>query len=154
MDKTINQIKKELNEIATQHRQLNDFFFGDFIDAISQDVINYPLMVATIQPGSMTEKSIFVNLQIIICDKYNESDYSQIDEIHSDCLSVCNDIRITMKQNRFEDYLSIDGSVSTDPFINRGQDMTAGWTMNLSLEVFDSLDWCAIPYTTYDFGND
>ena len=154
MDKTINQIKKELNEIATQHRQINSFFFGDFIDAISRDTIDYPLMVATIQPGSMTDNSVFVNMQIIICDKYNESDYSQIDEIHSDALSVCNDIRITFKQNRFEDYSSIEGSISTDPFINRGHDMTAGWTMNGSLEIYDNEDWCSIPYIEYNFEND
>jgi len=153
MDKTINQIKKEFKEIGTQHRQINSFFFGDFIDAINQDQIDYPLMCVTIQPGTMTDKSIFVNLQVVVCDKYNESDYEQIDEIHSDCLQVLNDIRITLKQLRFEDYLSIEGNISTDPFINRGQDMSAGWSMNLSLEVFDDENWCAIPYNEYDFGN-
>ena len=116
MDKTLNQIKKEFSEIANEHRQINSFFFGDFVDAINRDAVEYPLMVTTIQPGTIDDESIFVNLQIIICDKYNESNYSQIDEIHSDCLQVCNDIRITLKQYRFEDYLSIDGAISTDPF--------------------------------------
>ena len=111
-------------------------------------------MVTTIQPGTIDDESIYVNLQIIICDKYNESNYSQIDEIHSDCLQVCNDIRITLKQYRFEDYLSIDGAISTDPFINRGADMTAGWTMNVTLNIYDNEDWCAIPYDNYDFGNE
>jgi len=154
MDKTLNQIKKEFNEIANEHRQINSFFFGDFVDAINRDAVEYPLMVATIQPGTIDDESIFVNLQIIICDKYNESNYSQIDEIHSDCLQVCNDIRITLKQYRFEDYLSIDGTISTDPFINRGADMSAGWTMNVTLNIYDNEDWCSIPYDNYDFGNE
>jgi hypothetical protein len=154
MDKTINQIKKEFNEIATEHRQINGFFWGDFLDAISRDAVSYPLMVGTLQPGSMGDDYVSVNVQIIICDKYNESDYRQIDEVHSDCLQVCNDIRITLKQYRFEDYLSIDGDISTDPFINRGQDMTAGWTMNINLKVYDNENFCAIPYDNYDFEND
>lgn len=154
MDKTLNQIKKEFSEIASEHRQINSFFFGDFVDAINRDAVEYPLMVTTIQPGTIDDESIFVNLQIIICDKYNESNYSQIDEIHSDCLQVCNDIRITLKQYRFEDYLSIDGAISTDPFINRGADMTAGWTMNVTLNIYDNENWCAIPYDNYDFGNE
>lgn len=154
MDKTLNQIKKEFNEIATQHRQINSFFWGDFLDAISQDAVQYPLMVTTVQPGSMGDDFVRVNVQVIICDKYNQSDYDQIDEVHSDCLQVCNDIRITLKQYRFEDYMSINGELSTDPFINRGHDMTAGWTMNLSLDVYDNEDFCSIPYDNYDFEND
>ena len=140
MDKTLNQIKKEFGEIATEHRQINSFFWGDFVDAINRDSVDYPLLVATVQPGSMDDESIAFNVQLVICDKYNESDYSQVDEIHSDCLQICNDIRITLKQYRFEDYLSIEGSISTDPFINRGNDMTAGWTMNISLNIYDAED--------------
>ena len=85
MDKTLNQIKKEFQEIATEHRQINSFFWGDFVDAINRTAVDYPLMVATVQPGTMDDESITMNVQLVICDKYNESDYSQVDEIHSDC---------------------------------------------------------------------
>ena len=154
MDKTLNQLKKELFEIAREHRQINEFFFGDFIDSISRDAVQYPLMVATIQPGSMGDQFVSMNFQLIICDKYNESNYSQIDEIHSDCLQICNDIRITLNQYRFEDFLDVEGDISTDPFINRGHDLTAGWTMNVNVKVYDNDDFCSIPFDNYDFGND
>lgn len=154
MDKTLNQIKKEFNEIATEHRQINSFFFGDFVDAINRDAVSYPMLVVTVQPGSMDDTSVMVNLQVTICDKYNESDYSQIDEIHSDALQVCNDIRITLKQYRFEDYMSVEGAIAVNPFINRGADMTAGWTMNIALDVYDNEDFCSIPFDNYDFMND
>lgn len=153
MEKTVNQIKSDLNEIATQHRQINSFFFGDFLDAISRDAVNYTLMVATIQPGSMGEDFVDVNLNLVICDKYNESDYRQIDEVHSDCLQICRDIYITFKQNHLEQYVDIDGDVSMTPFINRGQDITAGWSMDLNLRVYDDQNWCAIPFDSYDFDN-
>jgi hypothetical protein len=153
MDKTLNQIKSELNEIATEHLQINEFFFGDFIDAISRDAVDYTLMVATIQPGTMGENFIDVNLNIVICDKYNEGSYRQIDEVHSDCLQICRDIYITFKQNRLDQYMDIEGDVSTTPFINRGADVTAGWSMDLSLRVYDDANWCAIPYDNYDFQN-
>ena len=153
MDKTLNQIKRDLNEIATQHRQINSFFFGDFMDAISGDAVDYTLMVVTIQPGVMGEDFIDVNLNIVICDKYNEEDFRQIDEVHSDCLQICRDIYTTMRQNKFEDYLDINGDVSTTPFINRGHDITAGWSLDISLKVYDDQNWCAIPYDSYDFEN-
>lgn len=154
MDKTLNQIKKEFQEIATEHRQINSFFWGDFVTAINRDAINYPLMVCTIQPASMGDNFVEFNLNVVICDKYNEDDYNQIDEVHSDCLSICNDIRITLKQYRFEDYLEVNGDISTTPFINRGTDITAGWAIDINLRVYDNEDWCSIPYDNYNFGND
>jgi hypothetical protein len=153
MEKTLNQLIKELEIIATQHRQINEFFQGDFIDAVSRDAVQYPLMVVTLQPGSMTSQAVNVNMIITICDKYNIQEYRQINEIHSDCLSICNDIRITFQQWRFEEFMDIVGDIQTQPFINRGPDVTAGWTMNASLSIYDYNDWCSIPYDDYDFEN-
>jgi hypothetical protein len=153
MEKTLNQLMKELEIIATEHRQINEFFQGDFLDAISRDAAQYPLMVVTLQPGSMTDQAVNVNMIITICDKYNLQEYRQVNEIHSDCLSICNDIRITFKQWRFEEFMDINGDIATQPFINRGPDVTAGWTMNASLSIYDYNDWCSIPYDDYDFEN-
>ena len=35
MEKTLNQLMRELSTIATEHRQINEFFQGDFIDAVN-----------------------------------------------------------------------------------------------------------------------
>jgi hypothetical protein len=153
MEKTLNQLMKELEIIATEHRQINEFFQGDFLDAISRDAAQYPLMVVTLQPGSMTDQAVNVNMIITICDKYNLQEYRQVNEIHSDCLSICNDIRITFKQWRFEEFMDINGDITTQPFINRGPDVTAGWTINVSASIYDYNDWCSIPYDDYDFEN-
>jgi hypothetical protein len=153
MEKTLNQLMKELEIIATEHRQINEFFQGDFIDAVSRDAAQYPLMVVTLQPGSMTAQSVNINMIISICDKYNLQEYRQINEIHSDCLSICNDIRVTFQQWRFEEFMDIVGDIQTQPFINRGPDVTAGWTMAATVAIYDYNDWCSIPYDDYDFEN-
>ena len=153
MEKTLNQLMSELQIIAQSHLQIREFFQGDFIDAVSRDSVTYPLMVATLQPGSMTTSGINVNMIISMCDKYNIQEYRQINEIQSDCLQILNDIRITLKQWRFSEFLDINGDISTTPFINRGPDVTAGWTMNLNVTIYDNDNWCAIPYDDYDFGN-
>lgn len=144
----------ELKEIAIQHRQLNGSFFqGEFLDAISMDAALYPLCVATVQPGGMGAGYVKVNIGITICDKYNHSEYRQINEVHNDCLLICNDIKTTLQQYRWTDFADVTAEISTDPFINRGQDMVAGWTMLLSLNIFDEENWCDIPYDNYDFEN-
>jgi hypothetical protein len=154
MEKTLNQIMAELKLIADQHRQLRGSFFqGEFLDAISRDAAEYPLMVATVQPGGMGAGYVRVNIGITICDKYNHSEYRQINEVHSDCLLICNDIKSTVQQYRWTEFADVTAEISTDPFINRGQDMVAGWTMLLSLNVFDAENWCDIPFESYDFEN-
>lgn len=153
MEKTLNQLMKELEIIAQEHRQINEFFQGDFLDAISRDSAQYPLMVATLQPGGMDEGYVRVNVVLTICDKYNLQEYRQMNEVHSDCLSICNDIKTTMLQYRWTEFSDLLSEIASDPFINRGQDMVAGWTMNVAFTIYDNEDWCAIPYDDYDFEN-
>ena len=144
---------RELSEIATAHRQIKEYFQGDFLDAVSRDAAQYPLMVATLQPGGLGDGFVQVNIIITIADKYNLQEYRQINEIHSDCLSICNDIKITMQQYRWTEFSDINFTIATDPFIQRSQDMTAGWSMNVSLNVFDDGNWCDLPMDGYDFEN-
>ena len=153
MEKTLNQLMREFSEIAAAHRQIRTYFQGDFFDAISRDAVEYPMMVATLQPGSLGDGFVQVNVIITICDKYNIQEYRQINEVHSDCLSICNDIKITMQQYRWTEFADINFTIATDPFIQRSQDVTAGWSMNVSLNVFDDGNWCDLPMDDYDFEN-
>ena len=153
MEKTLNQLMLRLSEVAAEHRQINEFFQGDFLDAISRDAVDYTLMVVTLQPGSMNADVVRVSAVITICDKYNLSNYRQINEVHSDCLSICNDLNITFRQYGWSEFCDIVSDISMDPFINEGQDMVAGWTMNVTFDIYNDGDWCAIPYDNYDFEN-
>lgn len=154
MEKSLNRLKKDLNEIATAHKQINSFFWGQWIDAISRDAVDYPLMVCILQPSTMGDNFVEVSLQIVLADKYNQSDYDQINEIHSDLLQVGNDIKTTLMQGVFEDFLEREGVINLNPFINRGHDLTAGWTMDMTLRLFSYDNWCKIPQTGYNYGND
>lgn len=153
MEMTINQLAKELEIIAIQHKQINGFFFGEFFQAFAQEEpVTYPLMVATLQPGSIAEKTVNVNLVITICDKYITEDTRSVQEVHSDCLQILRDIDITLRQERFED-LTLQSTAATEPFVERQADIIAGWFMNIQCNIFDLQDWCAIPYYNYDFEN-
>lgn len=153
MELTINQLAKEFEIMAQEHKQINSFFFGEFFQAFAQaDAVVYPLMVVSLLPGGMTEKAVNVNCVITICDKYITDDMRSVQEVHSDCLQILRDIDITLRQERFED-LTLSTQATTEPFVERQADIIAGWSMQLSLQIFDKQDWCAIPYYNYDFDN-
>lgn len=153
MDRTLIQIKKDFEEIATKHDQINSFFWGEWQEAINQDAVNYPLMVCTLQPGSSGDNFVNVNLQITLCDKYNLEDYRMRDEVHSDMYQIFRDIWTTLKQWKFQDYLDIDGESSDTPFLAETQDLVAGYFHTINLQVYDAEHQCDIPYTGYDFEN-
>jgi len=154
MEMTLMQIRQELAYMAQQHEQINGFFWGDFLDAVNNaQAAQYPLMTCTLQNSSMADNSVTVRLVIAVFDKYFEGNYENIDNIHSDCLRILGDIKTTLKQERFADYLDVEPQISTEPFTNRTQDITAGWAMTISLNVYDAENWCEIPYTFYDFEN-
>jgi hypothetical protein len=154
MEMTLMQIRQELAYMAQQHEQINGFFWGDFLDAVNNaQSAQYPLMTCTLQNSSMANNSVTVRLVIAVFDKYFEGNHENIDNIHSDCLRILGDIKTTLKQERFADYLDVEPQISTEPFVNRTQDVTAGWAMTISLNVYDAENWCEIPYTFYDFEN-
>jgi hypothetical protein len=154
MEMTLMQIRQELAYMAQQHEQINGFFWGDFLDAVNNaQAAQYPLMTCTLQNSSMANNSVTVRLVIAVFDKYFEGNHENIDNIHSDCLRILGDIKTTLKQERFADYLDVEPQISTEPFTNRTQDITAGWAMTISLNVYDAENWCEIPYTFYDFEN-
>jgi len=61
MEKTLNALMKEFEIIANNHLQINDFFQGDYLDAVSRDAVDYPLMVVTLQPGLIGDFGVQVN---------------------------------------------------------------------------------------------
>ena len=61
MEKTLNQLRKEFELIATEHRQINSFFFGEFLDAVSRDAVTYPMMVVSLQPSQIGDFNVGIN---------------------------------------------------------------------------------------------
>jgi hypothetical protein len=151
---TINKIVSELKYIQLQHRQLNDFFFGDFVDAINKETPpQYAYLIATLQNSTDSNNTVGVNMILTVCDQYELGNTRMIQEIHSDCYQILNDIKTTMLQERWVDFMDININVSKEPFINKGHDVTAGWSMSVQMNVFDDQNWCNIPYIDYDFEN-
>ena len=150
MELSIIQLRDELENIADKHRMVNGFFFGDFNDAINRDAAEYPLMVCTLQPGSFVAKASGVSIAIMLCDKYNEGNFNQMDEIYSDLMRVMGNVKNTFMSPRFIDLLTIETG-AVEPFNNRGGDVTCGWLCTVTFEILDYELWCASPYDNYNF---
>jgi len=159
MKTTINQLVRELKEIADSHLQINDFFWGDFGKAASRNDLKYPLMCCYYPNGSMLNNMTPINLIVVIADKIDKGNneansnpaLGNLTEVESDTLQVVRDVHnVLNKSKRWQSLVRIQ-SATVNKFIERGQDETAGHYATISLFIKDSTSICNLPMEGYDF---
>lgn len=157
MLKTVKQIEKEFREIATAHEQINDFYFGNFLEAYESKVIKHCFLlvdVLTANPVNIRGGGSYVDLDIIITvsDIVDESSEGNAVDVKSDTLQILIDIVDTMETERWTRNTSVKSSSPAIFFKQRGGDLVDGWYKNITLRIVRLRDLCAIPYNNYSFG--
>jgi hypothetical protein len=150
MIKSPNQLRLELSEIATDHLQINDFFWGDFLRAYKENELNYPLMGAFYPSAGFLKNQTSIQLTVYVADKLFDS-WSNLNEVESDTLQVCRDIfQIINSSVRWQSIGRVD-SCSVTKFIDKGGDGVAGHQMVFNFMLRDRDGICNIPIENYDF---
>jgi hypothetical protein len=154
MVRTLNQIKSEFEVIAKEHKQINDFYWGYFYDAFNENIITSTVLIVNVKQtrkGKGENNYINLDLEITIADKIY-TDRINENDVRSDTLQIINDIHNTIQSKRWSRWSTIIGDAQINYFREASTDVVCGWVMNLTLQVADLRDLCAIPYREYDFG--
>lgn len=144
---TLNQIIKRLNDLATAHRQINTFFFGDPMDALHQKENSvYPVMIADIENGeiSLEAKLTSFNLKLFFIDMV-EADDSNLSEVLSDQSQTAEDILTQLKylSNDFDWQIS---NATIDKVRDNLEDEIAGWSVDMTIKkLFNPANKCQLP---------
>ena len=143
MKKTLEQIIKELETFSTNHKQINDFGFGD-ISNISTKDHNFPMMWVQPTP-SVIGKMIELNLDIYIIDLLKQ-DRSNLLSIMSDTLLIGNDIisEYFDSEDDFE-FVVEETAVDATPFEGEFDDFTAGFLFNIQVQIAHDYSKCEVP---------
>lgn len=144
MKKSLIDIKELLNDIVNDHANINEFHFGSFVEATSGDAVTYPLLVATVQPSTLTYKKSNISVTLSFADKYVQSNYEMRDEVLSDLFEVAGDVRALMRKEIY-DAFEISDTLPLRPFVNYDGDYTCGWMMDIKFEIDDLMNYCAVP---------
>ncbi len=148
MLKTLNQINDEFQLIAENHRQINNYYWGDFLSAMKREDENgrrlYKYLVVTPTSTAHSMDSTSLSLLITVCDKQLKNNDDR-DDIHSDCVQILNDIFTTFLEDRWQEFCDVS-TASTNLFIEKSLDAVAGAVMNVTLQIYSEDNACAIPY--------
>lgn len=148
---SVNQIRVELQEIASAHLQINDFFWGDFLRAYKENTeLNYVLMGCFYPTASLLNNQTQLTLTIYICDRVYK-DYSNLNDVESDTLQICRDVYNVINSSfRWKRIGRVQGA-TCQKFIERGGDEVAGHTLTIQFLLRDKSGICELPMLGYDF---
>ena len=139
---TINQVKSLLNNLATDHLQINDYGWGDVWELGESDSITYPLMYATIGASSIQGKTFNLNISLLFMDLVY-GDNSNLDNVITDQMLICQDIIAQLRSIDFD--FVLNDSVSIDFFTEQFSDLVAGVKADIVLELPYLANRCAVP---------
>lgn len=151
--KSILKIINEFEDICLAHDQVKSFRYGEFLDIIKSDVIDYTLCHLNIRQATRGEQSISYVLEFSVMDK-TFKDISNINYVESNTLQIWNDIyNIVAYSPRWQDIGTVNTTSNPQKFRHRGDDEVTGWGGTILLEVYDEVGFCDVPVTGYDYEN-
>jgi hypothetical protein len=139
---TLKEVRSLLNNLADDHKQINDFGWGDVWELGESQSITYPLMYCTIQNSNVTGKVFNLSLSILFCDLVF-GDNKNEDDVISDQMLICQDIIAQLRSDTFE--FTLGNSVNVNFFNERLSDLVAGVQANITLALPYVADRCAVP---------
>lgn len=155
MEKSLNQIRVELKDVATAHAQLNSFFWGDLTRAWNENNLNYPLLCSYTKGSGhqFLNNQTQIQLIIIVADKQFEDWNENLNEVESDTLQILRDVfNVINKSPRWNKLGKFQTGVVTK-FIDDTGDGLTGHTLELTFLLRDQSGYCDTPIFGYDFEN-
>ena len=148
MELTYNQILKRLRSLALSHRQIDSFHKGDPWEfTVNGDIVFAAIFVETL-PGviNRTERQIRHNFKITLLDRVGVSNDTEGNEqeVISDMMSVAADYLAMIGSEQWDDW-EINAATAFTPVTEMLDDMAAGVTMDVSINVNHVFDVCQVP---------
>lgn len=144
------QIVDQLEDLATNHEQINDFDYGDVWE-ISTDTRRYPLMFVEHSGGTTSStndrgKVVGYTFSIYFMDKVDKDEANELNVL-SDQLRIAFDIRAML--NDLDTTVDLDQMYTTNTswttFTESKPDSLAGVQLSITINTTDLFDYCQVP---------
>lgn len=144
---TLNEIVSQLETIATNHRQINTFGFGDIWEIASSGDIQYPLMWVNLEGVDIStrDKTEIYRFSFLFMDTVKNGEVNET-EVLSDQLSIAKDVLAQLRHPNYE-WSFEENSSSLEDFTERFVDSVSGWRVPVSLKLPYLSNRCDAPYS-------
>jgi hypothetical protein len=142
---TLNQVVKIIGDLASNHKQIKSYYFGDFPDYLSRGTDNvYPSMFYDLSGANIAGNTLSLNFSLYFFDRMLAEGTNET-EVLSDMLEVAQDIVAQLAHPNFQ--FDITTSVNMDFFTEDTPDLLAGVRADITLELPYLTNRCVVPST-------
>lgn len=155
---TYNQVIKRIQTIVLAHKQVRNFYLGLKQDQLTDKTTRYPSVFLENNGGniSLSGQAATFSFTISFLDLVHVSEDSKQNEqdVHSDMVSVAQDILAQLNYGGFNDWSLTNGS-NLALFVREfDNDMLAGCIIDFSIEIPYFQNVCEIPTDAFFSGSD
>ena len=145
---TINQLKTLFQNIATAHKQINDFAYGELweIEEKMNKEAKYPMLYVSPIQSTTQEQVKERSFHFMIFDMISK-DKEDVVEVWSDTEQILDDI-IKIFKNESENY-ELVGDPTLLPFKEDNADWATGYRTELTIRTDFNSNYCDIPSNTF-----
>lgn len=137
VDVTLRRLVWELNQWASDHKQVNDFGYGKYLEVFRSDADgrNYPALIVN-APNATSDKW-YINFSLeIICLEYVLDEKDNKDRANSDTNQIIRDLENTMRySNRWQKFCRIDANFNYQKIDEFGADKCFGWLATIEVKI-------------------
>ena len=145
---TLNQIVKKIGDLASTHKQIKSFYFGDLPDYLSRGTDNvYPSLYYDLTGANISGNTLSLNFSLYFFDRMLAEGTNET-EVLSDMLEVAQDIVAQLNYQNFD--FDILTSVGLNFFTEDTPDLLAGVRADITLELPYLYNRCVVP-TSYTY---
>ena len=151
MRATIKKIDRELRELAEAHLQINQYFYGPFLDVYESNNVKHTSLIANVTDATIDRNFVTLRLGLMVCDKIDDA--KLIDSyVDSDTLQVMNDlIKVITTSARWQKYGIVSDSTAVQNFTQKGGSVLNGWFCQLNLKIKNDNGYCDLPIDNYTY---
>lgn len=131
-NQSLKSIYDTFEEIASIHKNINDFGKGDIFKINGRPSLKHPTLWVDIDSSDIQNSLIVMKFRIFIMDITDQADLSE-EDVHSDTLFIMQDI-ITLLKKKYE-LIPDRYDVTTNPFHHKFNDRVAGWSSIIEVRV-------------------
>lgn len=140
---TLNQVVKQIKEIAEAHDQINTVFYGDFDEFLGMSADNvYPAMYFDLTTANIAGRNLNLGFSLYFFDRML-AEKSNETEALSDLLSITQDIIAQLRFNEFE--FEMSDNTTLTPITEDTPDLLVAFKADISLELPFTADRCQVP---------
>lgn len=144
---TLNQVVSNLREIANQHRQINEFQFGNPWEFYTSGIAVTPVMWVQLLPSDVNRNTITFKFRTWLLDSVKSGEINETDVL-SDMYQVGQDIIAQLRHPDYNWAYDFDVSAVMNPVTEYSPYKVTGVWFDFEIKLLYPSDRCAIAFVS------